>query len=517
MKKIVVLAALALLACGSDRDAFTENQPPPNDSLQDPAAGGCEKIEATSYMGCEAWPTPVANAVWSTFDFAVVVANAGEIAAEVTIDRAGQSVAKATVPPNGLSKIYLPWVKELKGADSDHCGSVLSALPQSVRVDGGAYHLKSSRPVTVYQFSALEYAPVGGPPQKDWTSCPGYLGCNGIDCYSYTNDASILFPTAALSGTYRVTGIPSGTGNAYFAITATKDGTNVKVRLSGTARVLKGKGIPETVENGTLTFTMNAGDVVELAAPQGATDLSGSLVDADKPVQVIAGHPCQSVPAGIPACDHLEQSVAPAQTLGKHYFVAQPTGPYGGIPGHVVRLYGNVDGTTLTYPRGAPKNAPAKIDAGEVVDLGVVDQDFEIIGDHELAIATFMMGGQALDPSTGQGDPSQSIVVPVEQFRSKYVFLAPDDYDTSWVDAIAPMGATLTLDGAPVAQVPKEIGTGSGFGIARIRLEQGAHKGAHVLEGSAPFGIQVVGYGKFTSYQYPGGLDLKPIAPPPVR
>jgi hypothetical protein len=28
-------------------------------------------------------------------------------------------------------------------------------------------------------------------------------------------------------------------------------------------------------------------------------------------------------------------------------------------------------------------------------------------------------------------------------------------------------------------------------------------------------GIQVVGYGSYTSYQYPGGLNLTLIAPPP--
>jgi hypothetical protein len=41
--------------------------------------------------------------------------------------------------------------------------------------------------------------------------------------------------------------------------------------------------------------------------------------------------------------------------------------------------------------------------------------------------------------------------------------------------------------------------------------------GAHVLEASAPVGIQVEGYGAYTSYYYPGGLDLNAIAPPPVE
>ena len=35
-----------------------------------------EAAQAHTYVGCDYWPTVVANQVWSIFDFAVVVANA---------------------------------------------------------------------------------------------------------------------------------------------------------------------------------------------------------------------------------------------------------------------------------------------------------------------------------------------------------------------------------------------------------------------------------------------------------
>ncbi|WP_146650309.1 IgGFc-binding protein [Labilithrix luteola] len=507
--------------CTSSRRSFGPPPPDGGDTSsfgEAPEGDPCEAAaKSKSYIGCDAWPTPVANVAWSVFDFAVVVANAGTRPANIKVERAGAQVSTATVEPNGLTKIYLPWVPELKGKDSDYCGSVLSALPASVHAAGGAYHLKSDRPVTVYQFNALEYAPVGGPAKKDWTACPGDLGCPGVSCLSYSNDASLLFPTNALTGTYRITGVASANGNSYFAVTATADGTKVKVQLSSTAKVLAGGGLAATDAKGTLEFSMNAGDVVEVAAQSGNdSDLSGSLVIADHPVQVIAGHPCLNVPQGIMACDHLEQSVLPAETLGKHYFVEQPTGPYGAVPGHVVRIYGNVDGTKLTYPQDAPKNAPATIDAGQVVDLGIVEQDFEIVGDQAFAVITLMLGGNAVDPDTNEGDPSMSSLVAVEQYRTKYVFLAPDDYDTSYVDAVHPMTTTLTLDGAPIETAATAIGT-SGFGVHRIRLDDKSSRGAHVIESSEPFGLQVLGYGKSTSYQYPAGLDLEHIAPPPLK
>jgi hypothetical protein len=79
---------------------------------------------------------------------------------------------------------------------------------------------------------------------------------------------------------------------------------------------------------------------------------------------------------------------------------------------------------------------------------------------------------------------------------------------------VQPMDATLTLDGAPIDIAPVAIG--SGFGVARVELPLG-NSGAHLLEATAPVGIQVLGYGTATSYQYPGGSDLIAIAPPPIR
>ena len=93
-----------------------------------------------------------------------------------------------------------------------------------------------------------------------------------------------------------------------------------------------------------------------------------------------------------------------------------------------------------------------------------------------------------------------------------YVFLAPSDYDVSFVDIVMPLTAQVTLDGAPLAVAPTALS--SGYGVARVPLSLG-NNGAHLLEASEPVGIQVVGYGRYTSYQYPGGLNLRAIAPPP--
>jgi hypothetical protein len=496
--------------------------------VADPTTCG-EAAAARSYIGCEYWPTTLTNFVWSIFDFAVVVANPQTADATVTVTGPGGFSKQVTVASGALTKIYLPWETTLKGPAWDACTETPS-FGASIVSPQGAYHLVSSVPVTVYQFNALEYAPKGGPSGKNWSSCPGNQTCtdqgdpdqgSALDCFSFSNDASLLLPATAMTGNYRLMGVASTPGSgSYFAITGTQDGTSVTVALSKTATVAAGGGIAGADPNGTVTFTLDAGDVVELAGP-GANaneDLSGSLLRADKPVQVIGGHPCLAVPYTDPnaTCDHVEQSVFPAETLGKHYVVTAPTGPKNAPVGHVVRIYGNVDGTSLTYAPAKPSGCPATIGAGTVADCGVVTADFEVQGSGAFEVGMIQQSADVVDPNAAmsEGDPSFSFATPVEQYRSDYIFLAPTDYDMSFADLVVSPGTTLTLDGAAVTAPQTAVGS---LAVVRITLPVGGSSGTHVMSGSQPFGIQVIGYGQYTSYQYPGGLDLQVIAPVPTQ
>jgi hypothetical protein len=148
----------------------------------------------------------------------------------------------------------------------------------------------------------------------------------------------------------------------------------------------------------------------------------------------------------------------------------------------------------------------------------VVAQDFEVSGDQAFAVSTFSLAGTIVDPhnmtASRQGDPDQSMATAVAQYRTKYVFLAPTDYDVSYAVVIAPAGTTISIDGTPATETPTPIGA-TGFGVMRIQLGEG-NGGAHLLTASLPVGLQVMGYGAYTSYTYPGGSGLAYIAPPPV-
>ncbi len=526
-----VLGSLIPADAGTTTEDGSETFGPPVPVSDDPKT--CAEAAASkSYVGCDYWPTVLANNVWSIFDYAVVVANAGTSTAQVTVTGPGGVNQTQIILAGALTKFYLPWVKQLKGPDSDECGTA-APVTTSTLATGAACHLVSSVPVIVTQFNALEYKGAGGPAGKDWSSCPGNQPCTDmssqnygppIGCFSYTNDASLLLPSTALTGNARVVAYPGETATKgamslpYMAgtlsITGVADGTHVKVLVSQSADIRAGTGIAATAAGGELDLTLDAGDVAQLVTDLGDTfDLSGTLVQADQPVQVISGAPCDDVPETALACDHLEQSVFPAETLGKRYFVTVPTAPTGVPIGHVVRMVGNVDGTTLTYAPSNPGHCPATLDAGQVVDCGVVAQDFEVTGTNEFVVASFQLGGSLVDPAGGLGDPSQSLFASVEQYRVKYVFLAPNDYSENWMDVVMPANAQLWLDGTMItAESPALIA--DGYQVARLGLI-GNNDGAHTLIASQPVGLQVLGYGEYTSYQYPGGLNLTLIAPPP--
>ncbi|MFO0675156.1 MAG: IgGFc-binding protein [Polyangiaceae bacterium] len=491
-----------------------------------------EAAQARSYMGCSFWPTVVPNPVKKLFDYAVVVSNGGKESATITVTGPSNTNRTVTVKPGELEKIFLPWIDALKeptGADQ---------LKASIVARASAYHLVSDRPVVVYQFNALEYKGQGGPSGKDWSTCLTFAEkLQGVGCYSYTNDASLLLPTTAMTGNYRVFGQHGWTSDpvlnpltfeyethteaGYFAVTATENGTTVTVKAAGNI-VASGTGsavaVAAAAAGSTFDLTLDAGDVAVLSGELGQDkDVSGSLLKADKPIQVIAGVPCINQPADVMACDHVEETVFPAETLGKHYVVTVPTGPSKPIVGHIVRFYGNADDTKLSYVPSRPAGCPDALAAGQVVECGPLATDFEVTASHEFAVGTFMLGGELLDPGKTQlplGDPSMSFPVSVEQFRRSYIFLAPDDYMMSFVDVVAPPGTKVLIDGVENKDAPTAISTN--FEIRRVKLGAG-NRGSHTLTADKPTGIQVIGYGENTSYQYPAGLNLGQIAPAPIR
>lgn len=481
--------------------------------------GACSPSQiGPSYIGCDYWPTVTWNGVLRTwFHFAAVVANASQNEAHVKVLRGTKTVATVAIAPGSLASIDLPWVPELKGEDSGS-GILISMPKESVRANGGAYHLKSDEPVTVHQFNALEYQDKTAPTMpycEDQTKCcpdPNKTG----GCYSYSNDASLLLPSTSLRSDYAVLSYRtavSGLAGMYdfFAITATRDGTAVEIRATTTTD--PGGGMKAMSPGGTQSLMMNAGDVVEVLSS--GVSLSGTRIWSPNgmPFQVISGMPAAEIPDGVHAADHIEEVVPPIDALGKDYVVTAPTTPLGKRI-HTVRIQPIEDATSLTFDPPSV-HAPVKLDAWEALEIQSLEDAVRVIGDKTFGVTQYMHGqgvGPQQDGAAGAGDPSQGLAIPTAQYRTSYVFLAPADYDASYVNITAPEGTNVVLDGAPIdASEINGIGQ-SHMTVARHLL---APAGAHEIHADQPFGITVYGYGLYTSYMVPGGLDVKRVATPP--
>lgn len=429
----------------------------------------------TNYIGCEYYPTVTANIVSPTFEFAIVISNIGATPADVTIDGGALTAARTfQVPANQVHVERLPWQTDLKNHSSNR---------PSMKIAGGAYRMRSNRPVTAYQFSPIDYM-------------------SGSTA-SYTNDASLLIPRNAMGTEYRVAAWPNWSSYpGLMAITATEDGTTVTV--TPTASVNAGD-VPAFTNGTPQSLTLDRGGVLQLFSYNG--DFTGSLITSDKPVQVIGGHACTNLPANTVACDHLEEIMFPVPTLGTDMIATAPF--VAGLPAanvRMIRVIAASPNTNLVFDPPQPGVASNIANAGGFIEILNTNADVRITADHRIMVAEYMTG--RANNAADEGDPAMMSAVSVEQYRTSYLFHAPLSYRDNYVNVTAPIGATITLDGVAVSGFAP-IG-GSGYGVARVHLGAGSN-GDHLIEGTPAFGISVYGYGFATSYWYPGGLDLNVI------
>ena len=477
--------------------------------------GACEEAAAShSYLGCDFLAVTTTNEV-DNFDddFAVVIGNpAGNSPTEVTVRRMGVVVATAVVMPGTSQAIELNMVLSLSQAWT------------SVLVPQGAYEVSTSVPVAAYQFSPLHF-------EMDGT-------------YSYSNDASLLLPEHALTGDYMVSTHPSwGVGGwdpegagawlyaypGFVAVAATVDGTSVTVLAGGETA----GSVPPAMSDGDQeTVVLDRGDVLQVlsamptAAEQGwceeqgwpwslepcddytcglcrimAADLTGTVVQADAPVAVFAGHRCTDVPFDSAACDHLEEMALPTGIWGTLMVMTAPVMPGGGgVAPALYRVLALQEGTTVAFEPAV--HEPVVLAAGGFVEFQTAE-DFVVEGSGPIQATQTLLGQDALGSETG--DPALGTGIPWQQVRQEYDFLTPTTFDASYVNIVSPTGIPVELDGLPVGGFESIVGTA--YEVARVPLSSGPH---HVQSDQGGFGITTYGYARYTSYLYPGGLDLAP-------
>lgn len=421
-------------------------------------------------VGCDFYGTSLANLhipePWNA-NYGVIVVSTGLAVATVTVTRAGETMSKVMIPPSGSVSIALTYIAQVSQSGAKDGQTSLIAVE-------GAYRLRSTQPVVIYQYEPLQ--PTG------------------------TGDASLLQPVHTWGADYLVASREYWVGNVaetlggFYAVLASEDDTQVTVTPSGFGGTVgAGAGVGE---DGNGVVTLDAGDVLEVFAISG--DITGTRVTADRPVAVFGGHRCSQVPLGLPSCDHLEESMLPVDALGKEYVVVPPLGPDDTLRPQMIRILATEADTMLTYT--PQQDALAQLDAGQWTEIGPTTNSFTIVADKKVAVAQYMTGGLA------ETDPAMTITTPTGQYRDNYLLAASPLYTSRLLTIVAPFGAKLTMDGAPIegwSGIP-----GTDFVTRALSLPANA-LGTNLIAGDQAFGVSVYGHAFTTSYWYPGGLELQ--------
>lgn len=412
------------------------------------------------------------------------------------------------IPPGGMAIALLP-----------HRGS-----PEQTLVGFNSYLIETTGRVAAYQF--------------------GPYCCN----YSFTNDASLLFPTTTLGTEYLYLGVPgwnyddpgdpdaSSRIPAAMTIIATRPETELTITLPPGVEVQSDSAGRVSIQGQTVRATLGKGEVLDLMTafqrggpPTPGPDMSGARISSTHPVAAFSGHVCTYVPEDTGACDHLQEQLFPTDTWGND-FALVPTKRRATNPNAREVVYWKVlakdDGTRidLSVPfsqlsalppgfRGVPDcrdhldgDAAIRLDAGQFCEFGTPGA-LSMRSSGPLMVMGIISGegttGNGL-PGAHAGDPAIFLVPPTRQYRDAYSFLAPTTYFFDHVTIVTTPGATIELDGSPVDMGRAETIPGSDTIFVHLDIEDGPHR----LRGSHPFGIVAYAFDDWVSYAFTGGLNL---------
>jgi hypothetical protein len=317
-----------------------------------------------------------------------------------------------------------------------------------------------------------------------------------------------------------------------------QDGT--QVTILPTQPIEAGGSLQGSPANVPVTYTVNAGQYLQFTQ---VADLTGSVIQSDKPVALVGGTQEIDVPTDRLRADSAHQMIPPVHALGNQYLAvryrARTAHPDEAVPWRIV---GGIDGTQLTYdPPQA--GAPATINAHQVLEFTVPGPFVVSSQDaaHPFYLAQYMTGGEIADaggggdtPLNGEGDPEYVNVVPPAQYLPRYTFFTDPTYPetnlvvTRVLDPTTGAFPRVTLDCAGVLGGWQPVGGSGQFEFTRIDLstgnfqgQNGCDNGVHVIDATLPgigdagpgptpsFGVTVWGWGSEATY--PGGIETNPL------
>lgn len=452
-------------------------------------SGLCDPPGNTCPSGTTCKQVPVCILDAQSSPFAIVVSNPQARSVNVTVTGPnGETILKTIAA--GTVEAIKPNVAPNTIADQsiDGTGKVKKA-----------YKVTSDLPIVAYQFNPLENVNV------------------------FSNDASLLLPTTAYDIEYYAFSWPTEdrrpanhSYHGYVSILA--PGADTVVEVTPTAAIVASATQAALPANTPVQFTLQPFEVLTLQAVGGG-DLTGTKirsVDGVKTFGVFGGHeamgvgeatPPDATHTGGPCCaDHIEEMLFPTSTWGKAFAITRSKSRGTNEP-DLLRIMAQKANTTITFDPSPAAGSCGMLQPGQFCEVKI-QGDTGVTASEPVLIAHYLESAiwqdQLFGGSVGEGDPSFSIAVPVEQFRTSYTVLVPSQYSKNFLSIAAPGAGAVIVDGLVVAMQPYAGGL---YRAARMQV----NAGQHVITCPNGCGVEVMGYSDAVSYMFAGGLDLKKI------
>jgi hypothetical protein len=417
---------------------------------------------------------------------------ASALPANVRISVPGISPTSYFIEPNTVLNLTIPITMEVR---------------ESERILQRAVEISSDAPVSVYAMSS------------QYTSSDSYA----------------VIPTTNWGSNYTVLSMPNDTYNvgitdsvppqeirqSEFMIIAAFDNTIVNFLTKAPTE----KGKPANTWH---RITLNKGDcyLVKSAPtkPQ-LGDLTGSQVQANRPIAVLSGHVRTSVPQPMlvttDSKDHLAEWLIPDQALSTEY-ISVPFKTPSRLPfGDYIRVVATQPNTDVFVRTERQDLRYTLINTGDIINIPNVESPAWFTSDKPISVGQYMYTGSA--GSSSDYDPAMVIVPPCDKYIGRTLFQTPanqndpafaSQFQTHFVNIICDEKAmeSIKLDGIRVVEfiapeLRKQKFRSSAYFWAQIKLAPGKHE----LEAdSGLFSGTLYGMGYTDSYAHTLGFSTLP-------
>ncbi|MEO5929625.1 MAG: IgGFc-binding protein [Candidatus Kapaibacterium sp.] len=332
--------------------------------------------------------------------------------------------------------------------------------------------------------------------------CDQPIAVYGLNRRFQTTDTYLAHPVNVLGTSYRAMCFRWLQNDllSQVAIIATEDDTHVK--FTPTVKTQKGKPAKVPFE-----VVLNRGDVYQVIPkydPNSPCDLTGSLVESDKPVAVFSGHNCAYVPdPSVKACNLLVEQIPALRSWGRQFFV----GTLAGRSSALLRVLADKDSTHVFENN----RLVATLNAGQFYENKNQSQHTMITSDQPVLVAQYSKG---FDNGDDVGDPMMIVVAPTEQFLSGYRFATP--VRGNWHHYVNLIVPTKTLEDIRLDNSPIDRRQFKPFGLSLYSIAQiEVPYGTHVIANSEPFGLYSYGFGyddaAYDAYGNGGGQSMEQV------